>query len=334
LGEPDKVIAVSQSALRIDSDDAEEYVNAEAAYLNLDRLDQAKSLIDQSRAHGLDPPDNHVILYDMDFLKRDEAGMDQEIAWAQGRPEYEGLLLFQDSGTAASFGQLQHSRESAGRAVASAQHADEPEMAANFRAAEAFREALFGNGAKAKSGATAALPISRGRDVEPAAALAYSLSGDAAHAQSLADDLAKRFPDDTLVQYLYLPTMRAQIEIARGDPTKAIGILQKSSPYELSPSPAYESYLWPVFFRGRAYLAAHDGASAEVEFQKILDHPGVVLNASVGSLAHLELGRAEALQGDTLKARAAYQDFFSLWQHADPDIPILKQAKAEYAKLQ
>lgn len=148
------------------------------------------------------------------------------------------------------------------------------------------------------------------------------------------DDLAKRFPGDTILQYLYLPTIRAEIELAHGSPSKAIGILQMSAPYELGEPQSPETPLWPVYFRGMAYLAAHDGASAEVEFQKILDHPGIVLNLSIGSLAHLELGRAEALQGNKGKARAAYQDFFALWQHADTGIPILQEARAEFAKLQ
>jgi len=229
---------------------------------------------------------------------------------------------------------LQHSRDLADRAIASAQHADEPETAAGYRAAEALREALFGNAAEAKSAATAALAISRGENVAACAALAYALSGDIAHAQAIADDLAKRFPEDTVVQYLYLPSIRAEIELAHGSPSKAIDVLQVSAPYELGEPQWPETSLWPVYFRGMAFLAAHDGASAQVEFQKILDHPGIALNLSIGSLAHLEIGRAEALQGNKDKARAAYQDFFALWQHADAGIPLLQQARAEFAKLQ
>jgi tetratricopeptide (TPR) repeat protein len=174
------------------------------------------------------------------------------------------------------------------------------------------------------------LGISRGAGVETDAALAYVLSGDAGKAQSLADDLAKRFPDATIVQYLDLPAIRAEIEIAHGNPAKAVEILQASAPYELGEGLA----CLQIFVRGRAYLAAHDGASAAAEFQKILDHPGVVVNDPVGALAHLEIGRAETLQGNKEKARAAYQDFFSLWQHADANIPVLEQAHAEFAKLQ
>ncbi|MGO9640222.1 MAG: protein kinase domain-containing protein [Candidatus Acidiferrales bacterium] len=334
LGEYDKALDASQNALRIDSGDGLTYDDVAGSYLTLGRLDEAKAVIQQSYARGLDPAGEHLTLYLAHFLEHDAAGMAKEVAWAKGKTGYEDQFLFVDSATAASSGLLQHSRELADRAVTSAQHADEPETAANYRAAEAFREALFGNATAAKSEATVALAMSRGRDVEPNAALAYALSGDTGHAQSLADDLAKRFPDDTVVQYLYLPTIRAEIELAHGNPSKAIDILQTSSPYELGQPQAYESPLLPVFFRGRAYLAAHDGASAEAEFRKILDHTGVVVNLSVGSLAHLELGRAEALEGNKDKARAAYQDFFSLWEHADADVPLLQQARAEFAKLQ
>ena len=334
LGQYDKGLAASQNALRVDAGDGLTYDDVAGAYLALDRLDEAKAVIQQSYARGLDPAGEHLTLYQVHFLEHDAAGMAKEVAWAMGKTGYEDQFLFVDSSTAASSGLLQHSRDFTDRAIASAQHADESETAASYRAAEAFREALFGNAAEAKSEATAALATSRGENVEACAALAYALSGDTTHAQAIADDLAKRFPGDTVLQYLYLPTIRAEIELAHGSPSKAIGILQVSAPYELGEPQSPETPLWPVYFRGMAYLAAHDGASAEVEFQKILDHPGIVLNLSIGSLAHLELGRAEALQGNKRKARAAYQDFFALWQHADTGIPILQEARAEFAKLQ
>ncbi len=334
LGEYDKALAASQSALRVDPGDGLTYDDLALAYLALDRLDEAKAVIQQSYARGLDPAGEHLTLYQVHFLEHDAAGMAKEVAWAVSKTGYEDQFLFVDSSTAASSGLLQHSRDLTDRAVASAQHADEPETAAGYRAVEAFREALFGNAAEAKSEAAAALATSRGENVEACAAMAYALSGDIARAQALADDLAKRFPEDTVLQYLYLPTIRAEIELAHGSPSKAIDILQASAPYELGEPQSPETPLWPVYFRGMAYLASHDGASAEVEFQKILDHPGIILNLSIGSLAHLELGRAEALQGNKGKARAAYQDFFALWQHADAGIPFLQQARAEFANLQ
>jgi predicted Zn-dependent protease len=168
-------------------------------------------------------------------------------------------------------------------------------------------------------------------------ALALAYAGDANRAQALADDLGKRFPEDTIVQVNYLPTLRAKLALLHANPQEALVILGAASPYELGlPSLNYYNWpnLYPVYVRGEAYLAAHQGGQAAVEFQKILDHRGIVLNEPIGALAHLQLGRAYAMQGDTAKSRAAYQDFLTLWKDADPDIPILKEAKAEFARLQ
>ena len=163
-----------------------------------------------------------------------------------------------------------------------------------------------------------------------------AFAGEATRVYAVADDLAKRWPDDTIVKFNYLPTIHARLALSRKDSTKATEALQPAAPYELATpgSSAISFCLYPVFARGEAYLAAHQGNEAAAEFQKILDHRGIVLNEPIGALAHLQLGRAYAMQGDTTKARAAYQDFLTLWKDADPDIPILKQAKAEYAKLQ
>jgi tetratricopeptide (TPR) repeat protein len=334
LGEYDKSLPAAQNAVRLDPGDGLPYTTLALSYVALDRLDEAKAVIQELNARGLHDEFQHSVLYEIHFLERDAAGMAEEVTWARGKPGWDDRFLFLESNTAASSGLLNLSRELTDEAIRSAQSAGEPETDGEYRAEEAFRDALFGNSAEAKSDAVAALGISHGRDVEAFAALAYALSGDANQAQSLAGDLAKRFPEGTIVQYVYLPTIRGEIETGRGDPSKAIELLQASSPYELCSPGLYESFLWPIFFRGRAYLAAHDGASAEAEYQKILDHPGAAGNVPIVPLAYLEIGRAEALQGYKEKARASYQDFFALWQHADPDIPILKQARTEYAKLQ
>jgi len=211
----------------------------------------------------------------------------------------------------------------------------EKEAAASYVADAAVTEALFGNTAEAKEDAATALAKSRGRDVEAAVALAYALVGDTPRAQSLVNDLAKRFPEDTVAQFNYLPEIRAQISLDHSEPAKAIEFLQAASTYELGqPSPIVLLALFPVYVRGKGYLAAHNGSAAAAEFQNILNHPSLVLNEPVGALARLQLGRAYALQDDKAKARAAYQDFLAVWKDADPDIVILKQAKAEYAKLQ
>ena len=336
LGECAKGLAASQGAER--EDPANGFSDAESAFalLCLDRLDDAKAIIQKSFAKGLDPAEDHLTLYQIHFLEHDAPAMQKDVAWAAGKPGYEDQLLFEDSVTSASAGALRRSRELNDRAILSAQRAHKTEVAADYRAQAAFCEALFGNVAQAKSQAAAALALSRGRDVEPAAALAFAFSGDTGRAQSLADDLAKRFPDDTIVQDLYVPAIRAEIEIIHSEPSRAVHTLEVSSPYKLGSSP-YElgtpTRLSPAFFRGTAFLAGKDAVSAESQFQEVLDHPGTVLNRSLVTLAHLELARAEALAHHKDKARADYEDFFTLWKDADSDIPILKQARAEYEKL-
>ena len=166
--------------------------------------------------------------------------------------------------------------------------------------------------------------------------LRWPMPGTTRRAQKLTDDLGQRFPEATIVQFNYLPTLRAKLAVSKGNASEALETLRAASPYELGQT-TYSSYGWtalyPVFVRGEAYLAAHQGSEAAAEFQKILDHRGIVLNEPIGALAHLQIGRAYAMQGDTAKAKAAYQDFLTLWKDADPDIPILIAAKAEYAKL-
>jgi eukaryotic-like serine/threonine-protein kinase len=222
-------------------------------------------------------------------------------------------------------------------AIDSAERAGEREMAGVYYAVSALREALFGNAYKARQSAGPAKQYSPGRDFDYGLALAVAYAGDANRAQELVDDFDKMFPEDTIVRLNYLPTLRAKLAISRSKTQQALDLLGRAAPYELG-LPSYSDYNWPnlypVYVRGEAYLAAHQGKEAAAEFQKILDHRGIVLNEPIGALAHLQLGRAYAMQGDTPKARAKYQDFLTLWKDADPDIPILKQAKSEYAKLQ
>ena len=203
------------------------------------------------------------------------------------------------------------------------------ESAASYEANAAVREALFGNASEARQRAASALGLSMGRDVQYGVALAHALIEDSARAQALADDLDKRFPEDTVVRFNYLPALRGQIALNRNDVPKSLEFLQAATPYELG---GYAG-LYPAYVRGEAYLAANRGSEAAAEFQKILDHRGIVENDPIGALAHLQIGRAYAMQGDTAKAKAAYQDFLTLWKDADPDIPILIAAKSEFAKL-
>jgi tetratricopeptide (TPR) repeat protein len=198
------------------------------------------------------------------------------------------------------------------------------------------REAVFGNASEARRNALAALDLSKGRDVQYGAALALALSGDLSRSQALADDLERRFPEDTFVRFTYLPTLRAVLALNRGEPSNAVKLLQIAAPFDLAIPGSYLGFfgaLYPAYVRGEAYLAARQHDEAGAEFQKILDRRRIVGSDVILPLAHLQIGRAYALSGDKAKARSAYQDFFNLWKDADPDIPILKQAQAEYAKL-
>jgi tetratricopeptide (TPR) repeat protein len=218
-----------------------------------------------------------------------------------------------------------------------AQQAAQRERAALFETGPALWEAFFGNAPAARRSAMAVLDLSKGRDVEYGAALALALSGDSSQSQTSADDLERRFLEDTAVRFSYLPALRALLALNHGEPARAIELLQIAVPYEpgAPPSSFFGNFgaLYPIYVRGEAYLAANQGTEAAAEFQKILDHRGIVVSDPIGALAHLQLGRAFALSGDKTKAKTAYQDFLTLWKDADPDIPILKEAKAEYAKL-
>ncbi len=335
LGDYNKALAANQEALKLNPGSGLSYSNLVAAYSNVNRMDEARATVQEAQAHNLDNPANHLTLYGIDFLQHDAAGMEREAAALMGKPGFEDVMLGTESDTAAYAGQFSKARELTRRASESAQRADERETAAGYVAEAAWREALVGNMSLAKLQAQAALALSPGRDVEAISAIALGLAGDAAQATRLAVDLAKRFPEDTMVQSIYLPTIRAAVTLQGGSSTKAIEALVPVAPYELgSPAQTLTFALYPIYLRGEAYLAAHQGSAAVAEFQKILDHPGVVGNEPIGALAHLGLARAYALSGDSVKTRTAYQNFFALWKDADPDIPILKEAKAEYTKLQ
>ena len=338
LGRYDKALVEEREALRL-SASALNYGNLVGGYLNLNRLEEARATANEAQANNFDSPALRTILYYLAFLQNDAEGMALQADWAMGKPGVEDVQLGQESYTAAYSGRLADAQEFSRRAVASAERAEEKEAGAGYRVDAALREAHFGNAAEARRRVASALGISKGREVQYEAALALALIGDGARAQSLADDLGKRFPEDTIVQFNYLPTVQALVAITRNEPIKAIEALKPAAAYELGSTLS----LYPVFARGEAYLAAHQGTEAVVEFQKILDHPGLVVNEPIGSLAHLGMARAYSLEAQSAqgpdadaarsKARAAYQDFLTLWKDADPDIPILIAAKSEYAKL-
>jgi class 3 adenylate cyclase/tetratricopeptide (TPR) repeat protein len=331
LGQHDRALAGFREAFPISPARGLSYANLVYAYLNLNRLEEARATAEEAQAKKLDSSDLRFFIYALAFLQNDATGMAQEVSWAAGKPGVEDVLLALDADTAAYSGGLGKARELSRRAVASAERAGEKETAAGYQAEAALREALFGNAAAARQGAAGALGLSTGLDVQGGAALALAIAGDNAQSQKQAEDLSKRFPESTVVQFNYLPTIRAQLALNRHDGSKAIEALQAATPYELG---IVLFSLYPINVRGEVYLAAHQGNLAAAEFQKILDHCGVVRNEPIGALAHLGLARAYALQGNSAKARTKYQDFLNLWKNADPEIPILRQAKAEYAKLQ
>jgi tetratricopeptide (TPR) repeat protein len=331
LGQYERAAALTREELQLNQDNGYVYSSLAWQYMALNRLDEAKATLDQAQAHKLDHTNLRREMYDLAFLQNNPVVMEAQVAWAKGRPGAENAMLSAQSLTEAYYGRLLKAREFTRQAVESAQRNDAKEVAAGYEANAALRDAEFGNLAEARQQASAALALfPDGQDVRLRAATAFAFTGDTSQAQRLADQLNTDFPLATLIQGYWLPTIRAIIELGHGNAAKALGLLQATSPYELGAG----GRLLPAYVRGQAYLLAHNGTAAAAEFQKLLDHRGIVLNFVTGSLAHLQLGRAYAMAGDTAKAKSAYQDFFALWKDADPDIPILKEAKAEYAKLQ
>jgi ATP/maltotriose-dependent transcriptional regulator MalT len=255
------------------------------------------------------------------------------MAWARGKAGIEDAFVSMQSDTEAFYGHLRQASELSRRAVELAEHAGAKETAALWQVNAALREAEFGNAAAAKRGVSAAMDLAPGHDIKILASLTLARIGDGGQANTLAEELAKSDPSSTVLIDYWLPLIQSAVQLRQGSPARAEILLKATAPYELgNPSPF--GNLYPIYVRGQVYLAAHDGTAAAVEFQKIIDHPGIVLNYPTGALALVQLGRAEAMNGHTAKARKAYQDFFALWKNADAGVPILKQANAEYEKLQ
>jgi tetratricopeptide (TPR) repeat protein len=334
LGDYEKAHRAAQDAFRINSASGNNLVNVMYADQWLNHVADAKSALQDARTHNVDSPWVALVVYMLDFLQHDAVGMEQQASAAMGIPGVEDQMLFLESETAACDGEFTKARELTRRAVDSARRAQEKETAAEYLGHNAVREAIVGSSAVAKEDAQSAIAEINGKNAEGFSAIAFALTGDAADANRLIDDLAKRFSQDTIVRFEYLPMARTGVALTNGNAANAVAALTVASPYELGhTNNDFTFALYPVYLRGESYLAAKDGSAAITEFQKILDHSGVVGNEPIGALAHLGLGRAFTLSGDSTKAKTAYQDFFALWQNADPDVPILKEAKAEYAKL-
>jgi DNA-binding winged helix-turn-helix (wHTH) protein/tetratricopeptide (TPR) repeat protein len=304
--------------------------------LALQHFDEARQIIHEAQAQKIDDFYFHNVLYALAFLGPDSGALSEQQQWYADKPQFENWGLALASDTEGYGGHLRKARELTKRAVDSAIRIDNKENGAIFQAIAAQREAAYGNAAEARQTAMEALklaPESLGTESE--AALAFAMAGDTPRAESLAQDLGKRFPLDTQMQSLWLPVIRTQLALDKKNQTSALNVPQAASPIELGQIWFVNniSCLYPVYVRGEAYLAAGQGNAAAAEFQKILDHSGIVWNCWTGALAHLGLARAYVLQGDTTNARAVYQDFLALWKDADPDIPIFIAAKSEYAKL-
>jgi hypothetical protein len=337
LGNHEKELEEDRGSMRLQPNYLNVYENLAAGYENLNRLDEAEAVYKQAEERKLVAAEgmlqDHYLLA---FLEGDTAQMVQLAAAAMGKPGTEDLLLSTQADTEAWHGKLKKARELTQRAIDSAQHNDAKETAATYLAAATLREVEWGTREQARADAHAALKLAPTLEVQEFTALALARAGDAAKAQELAAEIDKTFPLDTMVQKYWLPTIGAAVALQRKDPNRAVELLQVASPIELgvSNNSGLNVVLCPVYLRGEAYLMLHEGNAAAAEFQKFIDHYGLVVNFPWGALARLGLARAYTLQGDAVKARAKYQDFLTLWKDADPDIPILKQAKVEYAKLQ
>ena len=332
LGNWERSLVEAREALRLEPNNATNYLNLGNAYTSLNRLEEAEAVYKQAEERKLEAETLLANRYQMAFVKGDTIGMAQAATAAMGKPGTEDLLLAAQADTEAWYGKLKNARELTQRAMESAQHNDAKEAAAAYQAAAALRE-VEGSRKQAVADANAAVKLAPNRDVRAIAALALARAGDTADAERLAAELDKTFPLDTLVQRYWLPSIRAAVALARRDPNRAVELLNLANTVELSQPTNLTVILCPVFLRGEAYLMLHDTKRAEEEFQKFTDHYGLVLNFPWGPLARIGLARSCAIQGSTVKARAAYQDFLALWKDADSDIPILKEAKAEYAKL-
>ena len=332
LGNHEKALEERREALRREPTRGDNYLYVGVAYMTLNRLDEAEAVYKQAEERKLESEWLLQQGYALAFLKGDAAQMAKSAGAAVGKPGVEDLLLATQADTEAWYGKLKNAREMTRWAMQSALHNDARETAGIYLGAAALREVESGNAKQARADAAADVKLAAKAD-RPLAALALARAGDTAGAEKLAAELDKSFPPpNTLVQRYWLPSIRAAVALERKDPNRAIELLKATSTIELSLHTFVS--LCPVYLRGEAYLMLHDGNRAAGEFQKFIDHRGVVMTFPWGALARLGLARAYAVQGDIVKARAAYKDFLLLWKDADPDVPILKQAKAEYARLQ
>jgi eukaryotic-like serine/threonine-protein kinase len=334
LGRYEKAEQELRQAVVLEPNSGTNYLNLAGVALALNHPDEAQRVLDEAQAHKLESQfllSNH---YFLSFYRGEDAELRKLVDAAAGKPGAEDVLLDLQANTESYHGKFALARVFTERAASAASRGGDKETAAFYRVESALRAAEAGEVAQAQSEIAAALALASSKDVQTLASLAFARAGDVARAQTMAEDLSQRFPTDTLVNDYWVPVIRAEIARRQGDTTKATAFLSTAAPYESgSPQPFQLGTLYPVYERGLVHLDAHDGRSAESAFQKVLDYRGVVLNFPLASLARLGLARARMLNGDKKGALAAYQDFFVLWQGADPGLPVLKEAKAEYETL-
>ena len=339
LGNWEKAAVETREAVRLEPNNAMIYINLGAAYVSLNRVEDAAAAYQQAEDRHLQSETLLANRYQLAFLKGDAAAMAKFAAAAVGKPGTEDLVLASQADTAGWYGKLQQARDLTWRAMDSAERNDAKESAATYQAAAALREVESGNVERARSDAQAALRLAPNRAVQAMAALVLARAGEVAQAQKLADDLDQSFPLDTFIQRYWLPTIRAALALHSNNPDRAVELLKVATPVELGQPTLATVFLCPAYVRGEAYLMLHDGPAAAAEFQKFIDHRGLVVNFPWAALARLGIARAYALEAAKdpayrEKARAAYRDFLTLWKDADPDVPVLIEARKEFARLQ
>jgi eukaryotic-like serine/threonine-protein kinase len=329
VGQYEKAIEKGREAISINPNSVVPYSLIGTAFLALNRPDEAKAILEEARAKKLDAPQIHQTLYVIAFFQEDQAGMQRQDEWAASNPKGGDMVRYVQGVGAAFDGRLRQSQEHFRRAMELSTQRNAREASAWSAAEYARSEAAFGQCQQTKREVADALAIARGDETLWRSGLALALCGEAAQTGTLISELSKRYPQNTIVNMIWLPTIRAVLETNRGNPAQAIQLLQTTRSFEWG----FNDAAWPAYVRGLAYLRQQAGAEALAEFQKIIDRKGMVAASPLYPLAHLGLARAAALTGDTAKSRKAYQDFFALWKDADPDIPILKEAQRDYDKL-
>jgi serine/threonine protein kinase/Tfp pilus assembly protein PilF len=331
MGQYDKAVEEEKAVLQLQPNNVNALTSLMGDYLALDQAEKAKDVFEEARKRNLDHNFLGLYRYYAAFLEGDSETMQRQLDWAMGRPGAEDLLLSAESDTEAFYGRLERARSFTNRAAQSAKNADAPETAAGWKANAALYEVEVGNKVQARAIASDALEMSRGRDVEAQIALALARAGQLARAEKIAAKLDAEYPRGTMVQNYWLPTIRAAIELQNNNANKAIELLEETIPYELGNG--LLGHMYPAYLRGEAYLKLGRGHEAAGEFQKVIEHRGVVLNFVIGSLARLQLARAAAMSGDTASARKRYEDFLGLWKGADANLPVLTAARTEYKSL-